>query len=288
MTEKQERQIIVEESKKERYFFENLIGKDRALVEKTEIYWPHVKRIQVLARLLREEGLGRDPQKANCRGLEVGCGQGALVQSFSRIFRPVSWCALEHPDRQYLKLDSFRESFRQSGIRLETCDLLSEPIPFPDEYFDVVVFSEIVEHLPVLSIRSILKELRRILKPGGQLAISTPNQASLSNRLRFLKGHSLFSLPVEVSYASGTFGHIRLYTLKELREILVSNGFSIARDLGVNCYLDSFEHKSPARHVLHSLIAVSAEALRLVSPEVSDALFIVGKKSVLPAKGEKT
>lgn len=288
MTAKQERQIIVEESKKERYFFESLIGKDRALVEKEDIYWPHVKRIQTLVRLLKEEGLGRDPQMADCRGLEVGCGQGALVQSFSRIFRAVSWCALEHPDRQYLRLDSFRESFRQSGIRLETCDLLSEPVPFADEYFDVVVFSEIIEHLPVLSIRTILKELRRILKPGGLLAISTPNQASLSNRLRFLKGHSLFSLPVEVSYARGTFGHIRLYTLKELREILALSGFSVAREFCLNCYLFSSSRNTAARRLLSGLVAVGAEVLRLVSPEISDALFIIGKKSASPAKGEKT
>src|SRR6266852_1573258 len=56
----------------------------------------------------------------------------------------------------------------------------TEAFPYEDNSFDVVLFCEIIEHLlsdPV----HVLTEVRRVLKPGGDLVLTTPNVARLDN-----------------------------------------------------------------------------------------------------------
>lgn len=57
-------------------------------------------------------------------------------------------------------------------------------IPFPDQSFDVIVCSEVLEHVP--EIEQAVHELRRILKPGGVLVVSSPNWFSLFGAARWL------------------------------------------------------------------------------------------------------
>ena len=61
---------------------------------------------------------------------------------------------------------------------------LAEPLPFPDGHFDFVFGVEGIEHLqnPWLYV----KELCRVLKPGGRLFITTPNTFSVDARLKYL------------------------------------------------------------------------------------------------------
>ncbi len=62
----------------------------------------------------------------------------------------------------------------------------NEPLPFPDESFDLVWCSEVIEHLedPAVS----LAELRRVTKPGGELILTTPNSYALLFRFIALFG----------------------------------------------------------------------------------------------------
>jgi SAM-dependent methyltransferase len=65
-----------------------------------------------------------------------------------------------------------------SGVHLRTCDLGNEPIPFEDGFFDLVIFTEVLEHLfgPP---SDVLRETRRILRDSGGLILSVPNIATL-------------------------------------------------------------------------------------------------------------
>ena len=61
---------------------------------------------------------------------------------------------------------------------------LDESLPFENESFDAVVFSEGLGY--VENITAVLRELQRVLKPGGALVITMPNVFSLQSRLKFL------------------------------------------------------------------------------------------------------
>ncbi|MBK6429144.1 MAG: class I SAM-dependent methyltransferase [Blastocatellia bacterium] len=63
--------------------------------------------------------------------------------------------------------------------------------PFPeigDESFDVVILTQVIEHIPNCPL-GFLTEIARITKPGGLLVVTTPQLASVMNAFRLLLGH---------------------------------------------------------------------------------------------------
>jgi SAM-dependent methyltransferase len=84
---------------------------------------------------------------------------------------------------------------------------------FPAEQFDVVVASEILEH--VSEPGPLLSEIRRVLRPGGVLWATTPNVDSLACRL--LKQNWSAVRPPE---------HLQLFSRKGMASILKANGFA--------------------------------------------------------------
>jgi SAM-dependent methyltransferase len=73
----------------------------------------------------------------------------------------------------------------------------------------------------------VLGEISRVLRPGGILIASSPNQASLENRLHLLRGGSVFDLPDEMEIAHGVFKHIRMYTPAEITYMMSRLGFRV-------------------------------------------------------------
>jgi len=115
-------------------------------------------------------------------------------------------------------------------IELRVCNLATEPIPFDDSYFDVVIFTEVLEHLPT-SPTDILGEVSRVLRTGGKLIFSTPNFAQLLNRIKLLVGVCPMS-PADNQFKRGWvhgYGHVREYTMKEILCVLRSCNFTVSK-----------------------------------------------------------
>jgi SAM-dependent methyltransferase len=109
------------------------------------------------------------------RVLDLGCRDGALTSAY-----------LE--GNQVVGVDIDRAALaraEQLGIETAWADL-DQPLPFADECFDVVVLAEVLEHLRFPE--QVLQEARRVLRPGGVLVGSVPNNYRLKSRLRFLIG----------------------------------------------------------------------------------------------------
>ncbi len=174
---------------------------------------PDVRRISLLLMLALEFLKAEEPGE----GLEVGCGYGYLLLPMAGTFPRIHWTGVEHPGRAYFSREDFRAMLRASGCDLVGLDLTSEPLPFPENHFSVVTFSETLEHLPVERVNFVLSQISRVLRPGGILIASSPNQASLENRLLLLRGKSILDLPESMSVAKDVFGHIRLYTPAEVQ-----------------------------------------------------------------------
>jgi SAM-dependent methyltransferase len=61
---------------------------------------------------------------------------------------------------------------------------LTRGLPYPDESFDLVVLTEVIEHLE--NHRAALSEVARVLRPNGHLILTTPNIMRLDSRLGFM------------------------------------------------------------------------------------------------------
>lgn len=117
---------------------------------------------------------------------------------------------------------------RHHGIPLHPGKLGATPLPFPDGSFQAVIFSEVIEHLR-LSPLLVLRELRRLLKPGGWLILTTPNMARFAHWTKLLFGQNPLEAFPDVATENITehLTHIREYTMGELRELLPQAGFQI-------------------------------------------------------------
>jgi ubiquinone/menaquinone biosynthesis C-methylase UbiE len=112
------------------------------------------------------------------------------------------------------------ERLTKKGIKAYLQDV-QEPFPFPDNYFDVVVSEDVIEHL--FFPEKTLYEIYRVLKPGGIFVGSVPNHFYWYHRLCFLlaKPEKSF-LFVNAKHISDNF-----WTKKGLIKLLKNTGFKI-------------------------------------------------------------
>ena len=105
------------------------------------------------------------------------------------------------------------------------CNVETEPLPFPEGSFDAIVFNETFEHLRINPIFT-FHEVKRVLKPGGRLLLSTPNLLSVRGVFNFLvKGRATsYGGDIYEEFVMlddiGRMGHIREYTSQEVCEFL--------------------------------------------------------------------
>jgi len=89
--------------------------------------------------------------------------------------------------------------------------------------FDLVVLSHILEHLRCPEV--ILSELRRVLRPGGCIAVAVPNVLNWYQRVQFLVGRFEYA---EQGIMDST--HVRFYTLSSARRLLESCGWEVFKE----------------------------------------------------------
>jgi SAM-dependent methyltransferase len=247
---------------------------------------PDVRRVSLLISLAKSV-MGEEFEG---EGLELGCGYGYLIFPMANLNPKVHWTGIEHPGRIYFNTPEYQRAFRDCNCSLVGLDFVHQPLPFADEYFSVVTFSETLEHLPVERVNFVLAEISRVLRSGGILITSSPNQASLENRLHLLKGGSVFDLPDEMEIARGVFRHIRLYTPVEIKYMMSRLGFRVecsAMESNNSTYRGKSE-KSMYRRMyrLYEGVEQRLEFLR----RLADTWYFVFRKTALeqPVKGGKS
>ena len=166
-------------------------------------------RIRKLLYLLEAETPGRL--------LDVGCAGGELAALLATRGWRVQGAEAEA---------TLVEAARARGVATRVVDLDRAPLPWADGAFDAVVAAEIIEH--VIDTDHVLGEIARVLRPDGAFVITTPNLASLENRVRLLLGRYPMWMDVGIE---GT-GHLRYYTPRMLRRQLARHGLHVERHVG--------------------------------------------------------
>ena len=117
-------------------------------------------------------------------------------------------------------------------LSVQECDIEKCALPFNESQFDAILFTEVLEHIAITDPSAILKEFRRVLKPGGLVFFSTPNVCNLSNIYALLHGMNVFWNP-KIFYGSCD-RHNREYTPAEVVDCFQQAEFGIVELWGIN------------------------------------------------------
>jgi 2-polyprenyl-3-methyl-5-hydroxy-6-metoxy-1,4-benzoquinol methylase len=218
--------------------------------------------------------------------LDAGCGSGFTAMALKAMgFSSVR--IVDIPDyhvTDFLDRDRYLALF---GLQVEKCDLMEDRLPAADGSMNVVSCNDTIEHLHG-SPKAFLKEAFRTLKPGGRIVLSTPNAVSLRHRLAVWGGITNYT-KIESFYESGHpyRGHVREYTMSDLRFVLQAAGFEVFRCIFYNTFFKDLYsrdegsirkrgiggHLSPKR-VLRPVLWTTTKVL----PSIRDSLAIIGRK----------
>jgi SAM-dependent methyltransferase len=159
---------------------------------------------------LLEHARARDaPGQAPGRVLDVGCGEGRFAAELARAgFSVVGVDVAEEPLRRG------RARHPELDLRLVAPE---GPWPFTDAGFDVVWAGETIEH--VADTAGWLSEVRRVLRSGGRLLLSTPAHGRLS-MLRLALSRRSFD-----EHFDPLGDHLRFYSARTLTRLLEDFGF---------------------------------------------------------------
>lgn len=174
---------------------------------------------------------------------------------------------------------------RESGVEYINHNLEKDCDNLPEEEFDLIIFSEVLEHLAV-SPRLVFDKLKMMMKKGGRLMITTPNFMSFGNRLKMLLGKS----PLEVIRRDlSNPGHFREYSLPELKQYVTDVGLKVLEaelplywnDLGNQIKVYCFQSVGPIKLYLFLVPYMFVRNLfGLVFPTLRYAVYMDCKRSL--------
>jgi SAM-dependent methyltransferase len=193
--------------------------------------------------------------------VDIGCGGGAGTTLLAAAAGATTVVGV---DLSEPALERGRSSGRYCPMRASGTSLALR-----DGGADAVVLDDVIEHL--VDPDALLVEIRRVLRPGGVLFLSTPNLAAWFNRAALLAGtqpafsevslHGIYGRPGSV-----VVGHLRLFTLKALRGLLDANGFDMVHETGAGY------------HELHGRAIGRVDSLLARRPSLAAILIVAARK----------
>jgi SAM-dependent methyltransferase len=162
--------------------------------------------------------------KPGYKVLDVGCGSGrhtSAAYQYKEIFAIGTDICLDDVKKAKERLNYHDELEAHGGGRwgLSVSDILN--LPFYDDFFDLVVCSEVIEHIP--EHEKAIEEVIRVLKPQSHLAVSVP---------RYFPERICWALSDE--YFNANQGHIRIYKKNHL--------IGMVEDAGVTHWKTEYAH----------------------------------------------
>ena len=192
-----------------------------------------VRRYDQISRVVQQLG----PRKI----LDVGCGDGRLARAVR----------VHCPDVAIHGCDLSPAALARSGglDRQYAVDLNCEVLPEPDGTFDLVIASEVIEHL--IHPDHVLAELIRVLRRGGHILLTVPNVAFWRFRVQALCG--------QVPSVTADDRHLHSFSAFLLEQLVQKSGLQVVCLTGLRQRFNRFS--------------------RLHFKLLSDTLLIVGRKS---------
>lgn len=160
-----------------------------------------------LASIMRNVGTGK-------RVLNLGCGDGYYNLHLAKRFKEVIASDVNETDLAIAK-----QNYHQSNVVYVVAS--ATDLPFPDNHFDYIVCADVLEHIK--DHKKAIREIARVLKKNGTAIITVPSADHPFSYdpinwilVRLFNRH----LPIGI----WGFGHLRLYTMKQLETLFQKVG----------------------------------------------------------------
>jgi len=204
---------------------------------------------------------------AGKRILDAGCGVGMYVRALRRFSEEV------------YGIDVDADKIAQAGRELPNLRVApAESLPFDDDFFDVVLSHEVLEH--VNDDRAAAREAVRVLRPGGRLVVFVPN------RLWFFETHGVYwrgayhfgNIPL-VNWLPDDLRnklapHVRAYTGKQLRALFEGLPTRVVAHTQIYPAYDNLVKRRPALGRVLRAITYTAERTPLRAFGLSHLLVV--------------
>ena len=145
--------------------------------------------------------------------LDLGCGQGHITE---KIRQAVKGAEITGLDYSISAIEYATEHFPQVDFAVGD----AYDSPYASGFFDVVVCNNLWEHVP--DPLFLLSRIKRIIKPGGYIIVSTPSRYRVGNMVRILRGKPVVFMSRH---------HVTEYTVGQVKEQLRYGGFEVRRIL---------------------------------------------------------
>ena len=226
--------------------------------------------------------------------IDVGAGAGR--HSFEAYRRGADITAFDMSESDMADVGTMFEAMAEAGeagaggtARAVVGDALA--LPYDDGTFDVVIASEILEHVP--ADEAAIAELVRVLRPGGVLAVTVP---------RWLPEKICWLLSDE--YHANAGGHIRIYRADELRDKITARGMQFTHThhahalhapfWWLKCAVGVEHSEHPAVTAYHKLLVwdmmarplLTRTAEAVLDPLIGKSVALYFEKPSVPAASE--
>lgn len=175
------------------------------------------------------------PQNSE-RILEAGCGPGYYLKILNQIGLKLKLYGVDIDESALAKA---RKILNKKVIYKAD---ITKKLPFKKDYFDKVIISEVLEHVP--DDEKALRTIYGVLKPGGKLVVTVPNKNypffwDPVNWVmeRFFKKH------VKKGFWAGIWSnHVRLYSVSQIKKLVEKTGFSVMNFEALTWWSLPFNH----------------------------------------------
>lgn len=162
--------------------------------------------------------------------LSLGCGEGEGDPVIAKVSENVTACDINSDDIAHAK--SVNGRFENIHYLVEDATGLT----FPDNHFDLIVCSEVIEHIGLPADR-ILAEIRRVLKPGKFCIFTYPTRTFPFTYDPINNISAVFGRERIIPWGAYAFGHDYLIDNYQFKDWCSKNGLEIIEETGLSGYL---------------------------------------------------
>lgn len=161
-----------------------------------------------LIRFLLKNGI----QFNNMEILDFGCGNGYMYEWIMKLCKNFSYTGAD------TTLDSINYMREHYGKDIRTLHIDSLPLSCEEEAFDIVLVTEVIEHVDDTILKEDMQEWMRLLKRGGKLVITTPNDEDMNKSMIYCPN---------CDCQFHRWQHVRKWTSRSLEQYVREMGYKV-------------------------------------------------------------